>query len=233
MKRVAAALAVVALMLMAALSTLGARLPFVAGWMRNFHALVEAATENWFLFLVLQILVAAVGFAPASFIAIAAGAAYGLVFGFVLSCVGLMIGGSLAFLLSRSALAPRIERWVARHPRFEEIDRSVSADGWYFVCLIRLSPAMPFALTSYCLGLTRIDFVSFNLGTLASLPALACFVAIGALGRMGWQVGTAQVGYVQGALVFVGVIATGLIAWRLQKLVRRAAAREAGEQDCA
>src|SRR5690349_10242049 len=110
MKRVAAALAVVALMLVAALSTLGARLPFIAGWMRQIHALVEAASGNWFLFLVLQIVVAAVGFVPASFIAIAAGAAYGLIAGFLLSCVGLMVGGSLAFLLSRSALAPRIER---------------------------------------------------------------------------------------------------------------------------
>jgi uncharacterized membrane protein YdjX (TVP38/TMEM64 family) len=231
MNRIAAALAVVALMAAAVLSTLGSRLPFLAGWMRQFHALIEGATTNWLLFLGLQIAAAAAGFVPASLMAMAAGAAYGLYLGFLLSSIGLMVGGSLAFLLSRSALAPWIERWVVRHPRFEQIDRTVSADGWRFVGLIRLSPAMPFALTSYCLGLTRIDFVSFNLGTLASLPALACFVAIGALGRTGWQMGTTQLGYVHGALLVVGVIATFLVAWRIQQLLRRSVASEGGEQD--
>jgi uncharacterized membrane protein YdjX (TVP38/TMEM64 family) len=44
---------------------------------------------------------------------------------------------------------------------------------------------MPFALTSYGLGLTRISQRDFLMGTMASLPALAGYVALGALGKQG------------------------------------------------
>ena len=46
----------------------------------------------------------------------------------------------------------------------------------------------------------------------ASLPALACFVAIGALGRTGWQIGTTQLGYLNGALLVVGVAGATVLA---------------------
>ena len=53
------------------------------------------------------------------------------------------------------------------------------------VTLLRISPVMPFALTSYGLGLTRISQRDFLAGTLASLPSLAGYVALGALGKEG------------------------------------------------
>ncbi len=76
-----------------------------------------------------------------------------------------------------------ISRYLQRHPAITRIDEAMTSDGWRTVVLLRVSPVMPFALTSYGLGLTRISQRDFLLGSLASLPALIGYVAIGALGE--------------------------------------------------
>ena len=211
------------LMVLAMLFALVSQRPFMSRLALLLQGGFGASLPNAFLFLLAQIGVAALGFVPASLMAITAGATYGAVQGFCLSAVGLMIGGSLAFLISRSALRPWVEKWVSRHPRFVRLERAVGADGWRFVCLVRMSPIMPFALTSYCLGLTRIDHRAFVLGTLASLPSLACFVAMGALGQAGWQARRTGIDYVNIALIAVGIIATLLVTWRIRIFLRQSA----------
>jgi uncharacterized membrane protein YdjX (TVP38/TMEM64 family) len=219
MKRVLPALTAIVLILLALLAAIAARLPSVARFATE-AAEVSAANvgmTHWLMFLGVQVGVAAIGFVPASLMAVTAGATYGIYQGFLISSVGLMAGGSLAFILSRSVLRPWVERLLSRHPRFIKLEQAVGPDDWRFVCLVRLSPVMPFALTSYCLGLTTVNHRAFSLGTLASLPALACFVAIGALGRAGWQAGTTNAGYINLALIAMGLIATVFVALRVKK----------------
>ena len=98
-----------------------------------------------------------------------------------------MLGGWLAFRLARSLLRPFVERLLARRAggRLDRLSAEVERDGWRFVCLLRISPVMPFALTSYALGLSPISGRDYLLGTLASLPSLAGYVAVGALARHG------------------------------------------------
>jgi len=141
--------------------------------------------SNWFAFALGQILVAASGVLPASMIAMMAGAGLGFGGGLALSTVATLLGGWIAFATSRTVLGRPIARWLQRRPAMARIDAAMTAEGWRMVALLRVSPVMPFALTSYALGLTRIGQRDFLLGTLASLPALVGYVALGALGRRG------------------------------------------------
>jgi uncharacterized membrane protein YdjX (TVP38/TMEM64 family) len=221
MSRTIPAITAGVLLLLIAASALASHLPFVPDLLTRISKDGGAGSAHWLLFLTIQIGVATIGFVPASLMAIVAGATYGLYQGFLISSISLMIGGSLAFGLSRSVLRPWIEGWVSRHPRFVRLEQAVNADGWRFVCLVRLSPVMPFALTSYCLGLTTINHRSFTVGTLASLPALACYVATGALGHASWQLGNAGIDYVSFLLLLTGVAATLLIAWRIRHFLSK------------
>jgi uncharacterized membrane protein YdjX (TVP38/TMEM64 family) len=155
---------------------------FLHNWVADLHVFMAS---NWLAFALGQILVAASGVLPASMIAMMAGAGLGFGGGLALSTVATLLGGWIAFAVSRTMLGRPIARWLQRRPAMARIDAAMTAEGWRMVALLRVSPVMPFALTSYALGLTRIGQRDFLLGTLASLPALVGYVALGALGRHG------------------------------------------------
>lgn len=180
-------------------------------WLRSAsqsaQALPAVMASNGLAFAIGQIIVAASGILPASLIAIMAGATFGLGWGIVISVASTMLGGWLAFLLSRSFLRRLIERWLGRYPAMARLDRGMTQEGWRLVALLRVSPVMPFAMTSYGLGLTRISQRDFLLGTMASLPALIGYVMIGALGRHGLAQPQGGVGHWLAILLGIAIIA--------------------------
>jgi uncharacterized membrane protein YdjX (TVP38/TMEM64 family) len=196
------------------------------GWVGVAHG-VDALTDTsrnagplgWVLFALAQTAVAMIGVVPASLLGIAAGAVYGLWLGFALSTIGTMCGGWLAFMLARSLLRPWITRRLATRVsgRAAELDAAIMRDGWRLVCLLRISPVMPFALTSYALGLTHISIRDYLVGTLAALPALLGYVTAGIVAGHGVQMatGVASVGEpIQWLLICAGVIATCFLILR-------------------
>lgn len=185
------------------------------------NRLVEWGPSNMMTLAVVQIVIAASGILPASLIAVAAGAAVGLVPGFILCASSTMIGGLLAFLLARGVLRPWCARWLGGLPAFVHLDRAIASGDWKVACLIRLSPVMPFAATSYGLGLTQMRPGSFLLGMVASLPALLGYVALGALGKAGVMGGTSAQTWLSAMTVSVGVISTFLLANHLKTLLKR------------
>ena len=177
--------------------------------------------SNWLAFALGQTLVAACGILPASMIAAMAGALLGFGPGLAISVTSTMLGGWLAFSLSRTALRKWIARFLHRHPSFSRLDAAMTAEGWRMVLLLRISPVMPFALTSYGIGLTRITHREFLIGTLASLPSLVGFVALGSLGKEGLrmaQSGTSEWSWLLlaagGAILFYSL-------YRLRKVMDR------------
>lgn len=177
---------------------------------------------GWAAVALLQVAVAVSGILPASLIGIAARAVDGAGLGFGLAAIGTMLGALLAFLASRSLLRPLIERLLRRRATLLRMDGLIAADGWKFVCLLRISPVMPFAATSYALGLSAIGLRDYMIGTLASLPALLLYVLIGCFAQAGlgaWVHGAAPAEW---ALLGVGIAATLLIAVRIGTMLRRA-----------
>lgn len=68
---------------------------------------------------------------------------------------------------------------IATRPRLRDFAAEIAQDGWRLVCLLRVSPIIPFSVTSYMLGLSSIDLLAYTIGTLASLPALCGYVFFG------------------------------------------------------
>ena len=172
------------------------------------------------LFAAVQVLVAVSGVLPASLLGVAAGALYGLPAEFALSGASTLGGALLAFALSRSAFRPAVTRFMAGRSRLRRLDELIARDGWRFACLLRASPVMPFAITSYALGLSSIRLRDYCIGTLAAMPALFGYVLLGALAGSGvaaWSSSNPFAGW----LLAVGAVATLALTLRVGQLVAR------------
>ena len=218
--------ALVAMTLVGALVLSRFGLSAAADWSQSLTGWAQASGPGGCaVFMLAQALVAMVGLVPASLLGIAAGGVYGVWLGFLLAAAGTLTGGWISFTLARSLLRPWVERMLARRgpSRLVQLDAAVTRDGWRFVCLLRVSPVMPFAITSYALGLTEISGRDYLLGTLASLPALAGYVCVGALAQYGLLTanGTRQMGSFGWMLLLLGVAATGLLIFRSGMLLSR------------
>ncbi len=186
---------------------------------RLLTAVQAAGPLGWLVFATVQAMIAMLGIVPASLLGIGAGLAYGIGLGFLLAAAGTLLGGWIAFQLSRSLLRPWIARFLAKRMRAARLDDAIARDGWKFVCLLRISPIMPFAVTSYALGLTQIGRRAYLLGTLASLPALLGYVVLGALANEGLLATQRNAGPLRWALLAVGVTATGLVTLRIGRML--------------
>lgn len=122
---------------------------------------------------------AAVAFFPGSLLTLAAGAIFGLVRGSIYVFVAATLGASLSFLIARYAARPLVRRKLAGDARFEKIDRAVGKEGGKMVLLMRLSPILPYNALNYALGLTKVGFVPFLLGSIGMIPGTILYTYYG------------------------------------------------------
>ena len=130
---------------------------------------------------VLGYAVACVAFIPGSLLTLAAGAIFGLVKGVALVFVGATLGSTLAFLVARYAARSWVEQKLAGNARFAAIDRAIGLDGRRIVTLLRLSPAFPFSLLNYALGLTQVKLADYVIAAFGMLPGTVLYVYYGRL----------------------------------------------------
>jgi uncharacterized membrane protein YdjX (TVP38/TMEM64 family) len=217
--KVLAALAGLALLSLAASLLAGGRIAaLVVGWALALH---DAGLAGLALFTAACFIAALAGIVPGALLGVASGAVFGLEGGFTASAAGILAGAGAAFGLSRSYLRPLIAAMLARYGALARLDTALSAEDWRLVALLRVSPVMPFSLTSYALGLSGIGPRAYLLGTLASLPALLGYVAIGALGGYGARLRTGAGHDIHLALLALGGAATLALSLHISHLLGR------------
>jgi uncharacterized membrane protein YdjX (TVP38/TMEM64 family) len=175
---------------------------------------------GWIAFAALQIVIVASGVLPASLAGIAAGAVYGVPLGFGLAAASTMAGALVTLAISRSLARQWVERFIRRRPRLRDLDRMLAQDGARLVCLLRLSPVMPFAATSYALGLSSVSIRDYVIGTCASLPALLGYVFLGSIAAAG--LASREAGWLHWGMLAVGAVATIGLTLRIGQLLSRA-----------
>lgn len=117
---------------------------------------------------------------PGSPLSLVAGAAFGLPVAVLAVYGGAVLGSTAALLLARGALRTRVEGWLAGHPRLAALDALMGRRGASVAFLLRLTPALPFSLLNYALGLTRLSVRSSLLASPAMLPGITLYTSLGA-----------------------------------------------------
>lgn len=174
---------------------------------------------------------AIVAFVPGSILTLAAGAIFGIGAGVAYVFVAATIGSSLAFLVSRYVARSAIEHRLAGNAKFAAIDRAIGEQGRRIVLLLRLSPAFPFTLLNYALGLTRVRFADYVVGSFGMLPGSLLYVYYGKLaGDVAALAGGAapERGPEYYGVLGLGLVATIVVTTLVTRTARKALAEATG-----
>jgi uncharacterized membrane protein YdjX (TVP38/TMEM64 family) len=195
------------------------------GYLPRFAAWVDGLGAWGPVVFILGYAAAVVAFVPGSILTLAAGAIFGLVKGTAYTLVAATLGASAAFLIARTVARGAIERRLTGNARFAAIDRAVAAQGRRIVFLLRLSPAFPFTLLNYALGLTQVRFTDYLIASIGMLPGTLLYVYYGKLaGDVAALAGGAPVeknaGY--SAVLVLGLVATVVVTTIVTRTARRA-----------
>lgn len=177
---------------------------------------------------------AVVAFAPASLLTLAAGAVFGLGPGTAYAFCAATIGSCLAFLVARYVARAAVKSRVDSDARFSAIDRAVGEQGRRIVFLLRLSPAFPFNLLNYALGLTSVRFSDYVIASLGMLPGTLLYVYSGkVLGDVAAVAGGAEIerGWIDWAFLGVGLVATLVVTTIVTRIARKALADATGVEE--
>ena len=193
---------------------------FVSPWLPAFsewvHTLGVWAPIAFFIAYVLAVVL----MMPAFLLTMAGGAVFGVVTGSLLVMAGALTGGTLAFLIGRHFAREFVAVRVAKNEMLSAIDRVIGEDGMKLVFLLRLSPAVPFVLSNYALGITRVRFRDFVVGTLGLAPIVVMYSAFGSVSGAGN--GPDGRPPVPPAILIAGIVATVLLGLLLARIVQRA-----------
>lgn len=181
---------------------------------------------------ILLYVIACVCFLPGSLLTLGAGILFGPVLGTLWTSIASTLGATTSFLIGRFAARDWLQQKLARHPRFAAIDAAIGREGWKIVGLLRLSPAFPFSLLNYALGLTRVRLRDYVLASwIGMLPATALYVYIGSLigeALLSGQPSQRSRTPAEWALFGVGFAATALVTLQVTRIARSALNRHIG-----
>ncbi len=166
-----------------------------------------------------------VAFVPGSILTMAAGVLFGLAYGTLYVAIAATAGATAAFLIARFVARRAIEKRIAGNDKFAAIDRAIATHGGKIVLLLRLSPAFPFNLLNYGLGLTRVPLWHYVLASVGMLPGTFLYVYYGsALGSLtAIAAGTeTERGPEHWIFLGVGLVATVAVTAYVTRIARRA-----------
>lgn len=196
--------------------------PYIGSFLEDMgHKLPAASFTNGLAFTAAVLVLSLIGIVPGALLGMAGGAIFGIAMGSIYSTAGILLGAFSAFLICRSAFRPHITAWLRHCGWLARMDKALTADGWRMVALLRVSPIMPFSITSYALSLSGISARDYMLGTLAALPPLLGYVFLGTLGGVSFESQKGPAQFIHLALSAFGVAATFILVWHLTRLLRR------------
>lgn len=141
-------------------------------------------------FFAIYVAVAALSLPGAAILTLAAGAAFGLVWGTVLVSFASVIGATFAMLVARYLLRDAIQKRFGK--RLKEINKGLEKEGALYLFTLRLIPLVPFFVVNLLMGLTQIrtwtyywvSQVGMLAGTLAYVNAGTQVAQIDSLGSI-------------------------------------------------
>lgn len=124
------------------------------------------------------VLVAALSLPGAAIMTLAAGALFGMLWGFVLVSFASALGATLAMLLSRKLVG----EWVQHRyePQLANVNAGLERDGGFYLFSLRMVPLFPFFVINLVMGLTRMRTWPFYwISQLGMIPGTLVYVFAG------------------------------------------------------
>lgn len=140
----------------------------LASWLSSYPLLAP-------LLFVLLYGCAVVLFMPGALFCMLGGALFGTWLGALLSIAGASAGAAAAFLIARYLAAGLVENHLGN--TLQRLKRGVEREGWRFVALVRLIPVVPYDLSNYAFGLSRIPLAQFTAANAICLAPRICVYA--------------------------------------------------------
>ncbi|MFN2475492.1 MAG: TVP38/TMEM64 family protein [Chthoniobacterales bacterium] len=207
-----------------ALSTATAFLP-VKDWVTAFSDWVRTLGAVGVVVFIGVYALATVLFLPGWIFTVAAGLVYGVLGGTAVALAGAIIGSTLAFLCGRYLVRSRVEAATKGNKKFAAIDKAIGDQGWKIVGLLRLSPLIPFNLSNYFYGVTRVGFVPYVLASaVGMLPGTLLYAYLGGAGKAGLGGGGGQ-SPLKYVFLGVGLIATIIVTIIVSRTAKKALAK--------
>jgi uncharacterized membrane protein YdjX (TVP38/TMEM64 family) len=192
----------------------------VRQWFAELESYIDSLGRIGPLVVALGYVVTTVLCIPGSAITIGTASLFGFKTGFLVVFFGANLGALCAFLLCRTFLRKRVARWTEMNPKFRSLDRAIGRQGFKMVFLSRLSPAFPFTVLNYLLGLTAVRTDAYVLANLLGmLPGIFLYVYIGAAAR---DALAGDADFFQLALKYVGLLATVAVVVIVTRIARKA-----------
>jgi uncharacterized membrane protein YdjX (TVP38/TMEM64 family) len=189
------------------------------------------------LIFILTYIVVTVAFLPASVVTLGAGFVFGVVKGSILVFIGAMLGATAAFLIGRFVARDWIAQKVVGNRFFSALDNAIAQEGLNLIFLIRLSPAFPFNLLNYALGLTKISLSDYVMGTTGIIPGTIMYVYLGSLINDVATLGAGEtpsnptISWIIKILIFVTVVAISLYIAKIARKALKDAVPEATQPE--
>jgi uncharacterized membrane protein YdjX (TVP38/TMEM64 family) len=109
---------------------------------------------------------------------LAGGLLFGPIVGGLAAAAGCTLGGTVVFLVCRTAAGDILHR--AASPRIAEIEDGVRRDAFFYILTLRLIPITPFGLATIALGFLEIPLATFVGATLLGiLPISFIYASLG------------------------------------------------------
>lgn len=199
----------------------------VGEWLQEINAWLEDLGPIGVLIFIGLYMLATVLFMPGAVFTIAAGAAFGLGWGFLGASIGSTAGAAIAFLVGRYLARDRVKAALDGRPKFDAIDRAIGEKGWKIIFLLRLSPAIPFNLSNYFYGLTAVRFWPYVLASwIAMMPGTLLYVYIGTASRAALEAaatdGVKEGSTMKTVFMAIGLVATVIVTIYVTKIARKA-----------
>lgn len=168
------------------------------------------------LFFLLLHAVASLVFFPRTVLAVAAGALFGVWWGTLWAALGSVLGAVAGLLLARYVNSGLVDLESLR--RLGPVLLRAQRGGWRAIAVFRLIPVIPHTLSNYVLGLTRVGFGAYVVGSL--LGQLPMTIACADFGAAGQALAAGKAGWLEPTLIGLAVLALSVV---LPKLAARRA----------
>jgi uncharacterized membrane protein YdjX (TVP38/TMEM64 family) len=139
---------------------------------KNKELFLHFVNEHYFISVILFIIyfISTAFFVPGAIVGtIAGGFLYGVIMATLYVNIGSTLGATSAFLLSRHMIG----KWIQQKYRnqLDLFNRDIEQHGSNYLFTLRIIPILPFFLTNFLAGLTRISVMRFTVTTsLGMLP---------------------------------------------------------------